>query len=100
MDILRSPGQLLSHYAPSLPVRLNATDVAPDEALLAFGTPLMGAAITCNLSEHENLTEAAAHLFAHLRALDAPHLARAIAVMPIPNEGIGEAINERLSRAV
>jgi L-threonylcarbamoyladenylate synthase len=100
VDILRSPGQLLSHYAPSLPVRLNATSVAANEALLAFGTPLAGAAITRNLSERANVTEAAANLFAHLRALDQPALARAIAVMPIPNTGIGEAINERLSRAV
>ena len=97
--ILKSPGQLASHYAPSIPVRLNASHVAPDEALLAFGpAPLMGAVSTLNLSARGDLIEAAANLFAHLRALDVPHH-RAIAVMPIPNKGVGEAINDRLTRA-
>jgi L-threonylcarbamoyladenylate synthase len=97
--ILKSPGQLASHYAPSIPVRLNATDVAGDEALLAFGpTPLTGAAETLNLSASGNLVEAAANLFAHLRTLDDARF-RAIAVMPIPSEGLGEAINDRLRRA-
>jgi L-threonylcarbamoyladenylate synthase len=97
--ILKSPGQLASHYAPSIPVRLNATKIAADEALLAFGpTPLTGAAETLNLSITRNLVEAAANLFAHLRALDDPRF-RAIAVMPIPEEGLGEAINDRLKRA-
>lgn len=95
---LLSPGQMESHYAPSIPVRLNATDVAGDEALLAFGPPLCGAAKTKNLSPSGDLIEAAANLFSCLRALDDPAL-RAIAVMPIPAEGIGEAINDRLQRA-
>lgn len=95
---LLSPGQMESHYAPSIAVRLNASSVTADEALLAFGTPLKGAAKTCNLSESGDLIEAAANLFAALRALDDPAL-RAIAVMPIPGDGIGEAINDRLQRA-
>ncbi|MGE0718988.1 MAG: L-threonylcarbamoyladenylate synthase, partial [Alphaproteobacteria bacterium] len=66
-----SPGQLASHYAPARPVRLGALSVAPDEALLAFGpSPPAGAAATLNLSPAGDLTEAAANLFAHLRALD------------------------------
>jgi len=96
---LRSPGQLESHYAPACPVRLNATTVAPDEALLAFGRcPLAGAAKTLNLSPSGDLEEAAANLFAMLRALDCVAVS-AIAVMPLPREGLGEAIHDRLSRA-
>lgn len=96
--ILLSPGQMESHYAPSIAVRLNATEVRQGEALLAFGAALGGAIATQNLSPSGDLIEAAANLFAHLRALDDP-AHRAIAVMPIPNEGIGEAINDRLRRA-
>jgi len=96
---LHSPGMLESHYAPSLPMRLNATDVTPLEGLLAFGpTPLTGAGLTINLSSSGNLAEAAAALFAAMRALDRPGLER-IAVMPIPDHGLGEAINDRLTRA-
>lgn len=96
---LRSPGLLASHYAPRLPVRLEARSVAADEALLAFGpAPLPGAAVTLNLSPGGKLLEAAANLFALLRALDRPGLA-GIAVMPVPGEGLGEAINDRLRRA-
>jgi len=94
----RSPGQLASHYAPHLPLRLNATGVRADEALLAFGRPLPGAALVENLSPDRDTTEAAAHLFAALRRLDRPGLA-GIAAMPIPDEGLGEAINDRLRRA-
>lgn len=95
----RSPGQLASHYAPARPVRLNATSVAGDEALLAFGPrPPAGARQTLNLSPSGDLTEAAANLFAHLRALDRPDNA-GIAVMPIPQTGLGLAINDRLRRA-
>ncbi len=95
----KSPGQLESHYAPSIQVRLNASNVAADEALLAFGAaPLTGAGKTLNLSPSGNLIEAAANLFAYMRALDDTKF-RAIAVMPIPNEGIGIAINDRLQRA-
>jgi L-threonylcarbamoyladenylate synthase len=96
---LRSPGRLRSHYAPSLPVRLDAISVAQDEALLAFGDrPLHGAAQTLNLSPPGDLVEAAANLFAMLRALDRPEH-RAIAVMPVPGHGLGAAIRDRLERA-
>jgi L-threonylcarbamoyladenylate synthase len=95
----KSPGQLDSHYAPARPVRLNATSVAGDEALLAFGPrPPAGARQMLNLSPDGDLTEAAANLFAHLRALDRPANTR-IAVMPIPQTGLGLAINDRLRRA-
>lgn len=94
----RSPGQLASHYAPGPPLRLNATTVSADEALLAFGEPLPGAAATETLSRTRDLTEAAARLFAALRRLDRPDVA-AIAVMSIPETGLGEAINDRLRRA-
>ena len=96
---VKSPGQLASHYAPSIPVRLNVTHFEEGEALLAFGSPVPeGAETTLNLSENGNLTEAAANLFGYLRALDNGYH-KAIAVMPIPNEGVGEAINDRLKRA-
>jgi L-threonylcarbamoyladenylate synthase len=96
---LRSPGQLASHYAPARPLRLDATAVAPDEALLAFGPRApKGAAMTLNLSDRGDLEEAAANLFAMLRALDRGEH-RAIAVMPIPAHGLGEAIRDRLTRA-
>ncbi len=94
-----SPGQQASHYAPERPVRLDATTVADDEALLGFGPlPPGGAATTLNLSPGGDLEEAAANLFAMLRALDRPEV-RAIAVMPIPQRGLGEAIRDRLARA-
>lgn len=97
-----APGMLTSHYAPRARVRLGAADVAPDEALLAFGpSPVAGhdhAAAVMNLSEHGDLDEAAANLFGYLRALDAAG-SRSIAVMPIPEHGLGEAINDRLRRA-
>lgn len=99
VERLRSPGQLASHYAPARPLRLDVVDVAPDEALLAFGPqPLQGAATTLNLSAAGDLEEAAANLFAMLRALDRPEH-RAIAVMPVRAEGLGEAIRDRLVRA-
>ena len=97
-----SPGMLASHYAPRAAVRLEATSVAPGEALLAFGpAPVPGteqATVVMNLSASGDLADAATHLFSYLRALDATS-ARAIAVMPIPHEGLGEAINDRLRRA-
>jgi L-threonylcarbamoyladenylate synthase len=99
---LRSPGLLVSHYAPILPVRLNASGAMPGEALLAFGDPVAGAGLTENLSPGSDLTEAAANLFAALRSLDeAGRRLRlgAIAVMPIPLTGLGLAINDRLQRA-
>ncbi|MCA3280500.1 MAG: threonylcarbamoyl-AMP synthase [Roseomonas sp.] len=99
---LRSPGMMLSHYAPSLPVRLGAADVAAHEALLAFGPPLPGARLVWQLSETRDVREAAARLFAGLRWLDAEgarlSLTR-IAAMPIPEAGLGAAINDRLARA-
>jgi L-threonylcarbamoyladenylate synthase len=95
----KSPGQLASHYAPRRPVRLNASGVAADEGLLAFGPDVpSGARLTLNLSPAGDLGEAAANLFAMLRALDQPGVGR-IAVMPIPEMGLGLAINDRLRRA-
>ena len=95
----KSPGMLASHYAPDLPLRLEARDVQPGEALLAFGArSIAGAAAVENLSPDANLVEAAANLFAMLRTLDRPGLA-GIAVMPIPDHGLGRAINDRLRRA-
>ena len=96
---LRSPGLLLSHYAPGLPVRLNATEVTADEALLAFGPPLPGAGTIFQLSANADLVQAASRLFDGLRTLDIAHCTRGIAVMPIPSEGLGLAINDRLERA-
>jgi L-threonylcarbamoyladenylate synthase len=95
----KSPGQLASHYAPSRPVRLEATTVTADEGLLAFGPDMpAGAMLALNLSPTGNLGEAAANLFAMMRALDRPGIGR-IAVMPIPHTGLGLAINDRLRRA-
>ena len=97
-----APGMLASHYAPRTRVRLNAFSVEPGEALLAFGPSTVvganAATAVMNLSARGDLAEAAAHLFGHLRALDA-RAATAIAVMPIPAHGLGEAINDRLRRA-
>lgn len=91
----KSPGMLTQHYAPRAPVRLNATDKRPGEALLGFaGTP--GADL--DLSPAGNDVEAAANLFAYLHALDARAPA-GIAVAPIPDAGLGLAINDRLRRA-
>jgi len=92
---------LRSHYAPALPLRLEAVAVETDEALLAFGPQGVlppGARKTLNLSPAGDLTQAAANLFAHLRRLDASG-ARRIAVMTVPDEGLGRAINDRLRRA-
>jgi L-threonylcarbamoyladenylate synthase len=94
-----APGQLASHYAPKTLLRLNADSVRAGEALLAFGEPLPpGARSVLNLSPRADIIEAAANLFSYLRALDALG-APAIAVMPIPQIGLGEAINDRLQRA-
>ena len=90
-----APGQLASHYAPRGTLRLNATDPLPDETWLGFG-PSPGAALS--LSESGDLTEAAARLFDCLHRLDAMGADR-IAVAPIPDHGLGRAINDRLSRA-
>jgi L-threonylcarbamoyladenylate synthase len=97
-----APGMLASHYAPRAAVRLNACRLEAGEALLAFGPDAVpgadAATAVLNLSACGDLTEAAAHLFGYLRALDAGG-ARTIAVMPIPHHGLGEAINDRLRRA-
>lgn len=107
---VKSPGQLLAHYAPSIPMRLNAVDVGDEEVLLAFGSlSFMGlkkggfakslpATRLRNLSEQGDLYEAAANLFRMMRELDRPENTR-IAVMNIPDQGIGIAINDRLRRA-
>ncbi|MBX3508248.1 MAG: threonylcarbamoyl-AMP synthase [Parvibaculum sp.] len=94
-----SPGQLESHYAPDSLLRLDATSVRAEEALLAFGPNAPHTAISMNLSPTGDLTEAAANLFAMLRALDIQAAGRVIAVSPIPMTGLGEAINDRLKRA-
>ena len=96
---LRSPGLLARHYAPKTPLRLDAVAVSPDEALLAFGPePLEGAGWTLNLSTKGDLAEAARNLYAMLRALDAEGASR-IAVMKLPEGGLGEALADRLKRA-
>ena len=92
----KSPGMMESHYAPTLPVRIEAEDAQSGEALLGFGPGARDAML--NLSPTGDLAEAAANLFAMLRALDRPTF-RGIAVMPIPDNGLGAAINDRLRRA-
>jgi L-threonylcarbamoyladenylate synthase len=106
----KSPGLLLKHYAPKIPLRMNAIDLQPGEALLGFnsirfmGVKGGGAAMNLpesqrrNLSEEGDLHQAAANLFAMLRELDRPEH-KGIAVMPIPDIGLGIAINDRLKRA-
>ena len=97
-----APGMMASHYAPRARIRLDVRDVRENEALLAFGPKLPANANTArkvlNLSESGDLTEAASNLYAHLRALDLVN-ADSIAVASIPNEGLGEAIRDRLQRA-
>lgn len=93
-----APGQLREHYAPSKPVRLNATHVESNEGLLAFGPPLSGALMTVQLSLTKDLEQAASALFEGLYQLDRSPCA-SIAVMAIPEEGIGRAIQDRLYRA-
>lgn len=99
---LRSPGLTVSHYAPRLPVRLKATWIAADEALLGFGFGMPEARLAINLSPAGDLAEAAAGLFEALHRLDAEapkHGLARIAVAPIPEDGLGLAINDRLARA-
>lgn len=99
---VQAPGQLLSHYAPNAWLRLNADAVLPGEALLAFGGLTITGAHTAvavqNLSPQGDLVEAAANLFAMLAGLDASG-AQCIAVAPVPDHGLGLAINDRLRRA-
>lgn len=98
----RAPGMLASHYAPRAKVRLEVQTLRSGEAALLFGgfVPggIEGAARALNLSHSGDLGEAASNLFSYLRVLDASG-ASTIAVVPIPNEGLGEAINDRLRRA-
>jgi L-threonylcarbamoyladenylate synthase len=91
---IEAPGQMASHYAPSKPLRLDATQAEGDEFLIGFG-PIDGDA---NLSPSGDLVEAAARLFDLLHLSDASEMSR-IAVAPIPRRGIGAAINDRLRRA-
>lgn len=96
-----APGQLASHYAPGVALRLDAEAPGPDEAWLGFG-PLATRQPSIDLSPSRDLTEAAANLFAHLRALDALAAAggvAGVAVARIPETGLGRAINDRLRRA-
>ncbi|TDI54192.1 MAG: threonylcarbamoyl-AMP synthase [Alphaproteobacteria bacterium] len=101
-DKVEAPGMLASHYAPQTPLRLNASKVRPGEALLAFGPDLPEGADTAillrNLSPTGDLSQAAANFFQALHELDAAG-AETIAAMPIPDHGLGEAINDRLARA-
>lgn len=98
-DAPQSPGQIHSHYAPRAALRLNAIVPEKGEAFLAFGpSEIAIGATTINLSERGDLVEAAAKLFSALRALDASGAA-CVAVAPIPDHGLGEAINDRLKRA-
>ena len=94
-DAKRSPGRLARHYAPNAPVRLEVETPRPGEAWLSFGPAGAG---PWNLSPSGDLREAAANLFAYLRAADRSQPA-AIAIAPIPPDGLGEAINDRLRRA-
>lgn len=96
---IKAPGMLLSHYAPNAAVRLNATDCRDSEAALNFGTSTLKSEIwTKNLSPTGDLAEAARHLFSYLRQADQPDV-HTIAVAPIEETGLGEAINDRLRRA-
>jgi L-threonylcarbamoyladenylate synthase len=99
---IEAPGMLASHYAPGAAVRLNAVSVEAGEALIRFGERSVdgekNATIILDLSTAADLAEAAANLFDHLKIADASGASR-IAITPIPNTGLGEAINDRLSRA-
>ena len=97
-DAKRSPGRLALHYAPDAPVRLNANEATADEVYLAFGPGGPSGQHVLNLSPEGDLREAAANLFTYLRAADRLKPS-AIAVAPIPTNGLGEAINDRLARA-
>lgn len=99
---IEAPGMLASHYAPNAHVRLDATSVMPGEALIRFGNqPVEGidqAAADFDLSPTGDLAEAAANLFGFLKRADQTG-ASGIAVTPVPDHGLGEAINDRLKRA-
>jgi L-threonylcarbamoyladenylate synthase len=91
---IEAPGQLASHYAPSKPLRLNAVDAATDEFLIGFGD--VGG--DASLSPSGDLVEAASRLFDLLHVADASKKPR-IVVAPVPDRGLGSAINDRLRRA-
>lgn len=101
-NAVRSPGLLRSHYAPFAPMRMNAVNFDDQDAILAFGNTILpefpAERLVVNLSPTANLRQAAARLFSAIRELDARQPAT-IAVVPIPHDGLGEAINDRLSRA-
>ncbi len=97
-NVIKAPGMLQSHYAPHLPLRLNAHETRRNEAFLAFGPASFKGEHVLNLSPTGDLTEAAANLFKMLRLLDHSHYKR-IAVAPIPLTGLGMALNDRLCRA-
>jgi L-threonylcarbamoyladenylate synthase len=97
-DVIKAPGMMLRHYAPSKPLRLNADSALPTEAFLMFGPVLKPSGkVYLNLSETGDVAEAAANLFSHLHTLQAADVT-GIAVMPIPAAGLGLAINDRLQR--
>jgi len=93
-DPLVAPGQMMSHYAPSAQIRLNATDLQAGEILLGFGN----VEATLNLSAAGDLVEAASNLFQMLHLMDKMDT-KTIAISPIPDHGLGRAINDRLRRA-
>ncbi|MEK7266301.1 MAG: L-threonylcarbamoyladenylate synthase [Pseudomonadota bacterium] len=99
---IEAPGMMQSHYAPRAPLRLGAAEQRQDEAFLGFGKIAGRPGAALNLSAAGDLVEAAANLFSHLRALDALCAEKGlagIAAAPVPDEGLGEAINDRLARA-
>lgn len=100
--VIEAPGMMQSHYAPKARLRLNATAPMAGEAFLGFGEISANGPFALNLSEKGDPVEAAANLFAHLRALDAlctDQNLKGIAAAPIPKDDLGEAINDRLARA-
>jgi 2,3-bisphosphoglycerate-independent phosphoglycerate mutase len=94
---IKAPGMMKKHYAPGIPLRMNASHPFEKEAFLAFGKTYVN--YDYNLSENGDVSEAAKNLFSAIKKFDNPNLYKGIAVMPIPNEGIGAAINDRLKRA-
>jgi len=94
-----SPGQMIKHYSPNTPIKINSTEINSDDAFLNFGNKIINFhKPSLNLSEKSNLNEAAFNLFHYLRVLD-KYKKKRIVVAPIPNTGIGKTINERLMRA-
>jgi L-threonylcarbamoyladenylate synthase len=96
-NVIKAPGMMQKHYSPSIGVRMNASYPFDGEAFIAFGETNIKYDV--NLSESENLAEAARNLFSALKFCDNRKKFKAIAVMPIPNLGLGRAINDRLKRA-